>query len=68
MAKAKLITVLVLIILALIIILQNTQPVETRVLFVTFTMARAALLGVTLIVGVGIGMLLALGLTAKKPK
>lgn len=67
MVKFKLITALTLIILVLIVIFQNTQPVETRVLFVAITMPRAALLGITLLVGMAIGMLLALGLAKKLP-
>ncbi|MBC8423881.1 LapA family protein [bacterium] len=68
MARAKLITVFALVVAALIIILQNTQPVETKLLFVTVTMPRAALLAVTMLIGTGIGMLVALGLSGKKTK
>ncbi len=68
MAKTKLIVGLVLVALVLIVVLQNTQPTETRILFVTLTMPRAALLAMTLLVGVGAGMLLALGLSVKKVK
>ena len=66
MPRAKLIAALVLVAAALIIVLQNTQPVETRILFVTLTMPRAALLGTTMLIGIGVGMLVALGLSGKK--
>jgi putative membrane protein len=68
MARAKLIAALVLIVAALIIVLQNTQAVETRILFLTLTMPRAALLAITMLIGIGIGMLVALGLSGKKTK
>jgi len=68
MQKAKLITALVLVLLLLVVVLQNTQQVETRILFMTLTMPRAALLAGTLLVGIAVGMLGALGLMVKKPK
>jgi uncharacterized integral membrane protein len=66
MGKTKLITALVLMVVALIVVLQNTQPVETKILFMTLTMPRAALLAMTMFIGIGIGMLIALGLARKK--
>lgn len=60
MRKAKLVGVLAAVVLGLLVILQNTQPVETRFLFLTFTAPNAVLLGLTLLVGVAIGILLAL--------
>jgi hypothetical protein len=68
MARAKLIAALVLVVAALTIVLQNTQAVETKILFVTLTMPRAALLAITMLIGIGIGMLVALGLSGKKTK
>jgi uncharacterized integral membrane protein len=43
-----------------IILLQNTQPVETRVLFMSFIMPRAALLFITALLGFlcGVGLTL----------
>ena len=43
--------------MVLIIILQNTDPVETKVLWVEITMPRALLLLVTFAVGFGLGYL-----------
>ncbi len=68
MVKVKMITALALLVLVLVIVLQNTQPVETKLLFVTLTMPRAALLGFTMMIGVAIGILVALVLSAGKPK
>jgi uncharacterized integral membrane protein len=66
MVKVKLITALVLIGLTFIIVLQNTQPVETKILFLTITMPRATLLGITMMAGVATGILISLGLAAKR--
>ena len=56
-AKGKLIVAAVLAVLVLIVVLQNTEAVETRILFLTLTMPRAALLFGTLIVGFVLGLL-----------
>jgi len=66
MKKAKLIGVLTAIILCLIVILQNTQPVETRFLFLKITMPNAVLLGIALLAGVAIGILAALIMSSKR--
>lgn len=59
MKRIKLIVALTAVVLALIVILQNTQPVETRFLLITITMPNAVLLGITLLTGIAIGILLA---------
>ena len=43
--------------LILIVIFQNTESVRTHVLFVTFEMPRVALLFITLVIGVILGVL-----------
>ena len=68
MVKAKLIAALVLIAIVLVVVFQNTQPVETRILFMTLTMPRAALLAITMLIGIGVGILAALGILRRKPK
>ena len=68
MARVKQIAALILAALALIIVLQNTQSVETKFLFATVTMPRAALLAVTMLIGIVVGILIALGLSARKPR
>jgi putative membrane protein len=65
MVKVKLYTGLALILLVLIVVFQNTEPVETKCLFATVTMPRAALLAITLLIGIAAGMLLSLGLAKK---
>ncbi|MBT5547507.1 MAG: LapA family protein [Desulfobacula sp.] len=65
MVKIKLIISLVLVATALIIVFQNTQVVETRFLFLTVAMPRAALLGLSMLIGVFIGILMALALSGK---
>ncbi len=68
MAKLKLYGALTLILLVLIVVFQNRQPVETRFLFITFTMPRAALLAITFLVGAAAGLLLALPMAKHKAK
>ena len=65
MARWKIAIAVVLTVLLLILVLQNTEPVETRFLMATVTMPRAALLGVTGLIGFAIGLLLALRLSGK---
>ncbi len=43
----------------LIVIVQNTEIVDTRILFATVSMPRAALLGITLLIGIILGILFA---------
>ncbi|MFH1740345.1 MAG: hypothetical protein ABIH23_15155 [bacterium] len=57
MKKIKGIIVTILATLIVIVILQNIQSVETRILFINITMPRALLLIVTLFVGFGLGVL-----------
>ena len=68
MAKAKLIAALVLAVLVIIVVLQNTQPVETKILLMTIEMPRAALLATTMLIGMAVGMLIALSLSGRKAK
>ncbi len=60
MHKIKLIALLILAVLVVVLILQNTQAVVTRLLFVTVSMPLAALLVLTLLVGFAGGVLTAL--------
>ncbi|HKI47508.1 MAG TPA: lipopolysaccharide assembly protein LapA domain-containing protein [Balneolales bacterium] len=53
----KIITALVLVIVSLIIVLQNTAAVATKFLFFTLVMPRALLLFLTLLIGVILGIL-----------
>lgn len=59
MNKLKLIAIGVLALLVLVVVLQNTQAVETKLLFLTLTLPNAALLFGTLIIGFAIGVLTA---------
>lgn len=60
MPKLKLIALLVVAVLTIVVILQNTQAVATRLLFVTVSMPLAALLALTLLIGFAGGVLAAL--------
>jgi putative membrane protein len=57
MHRFKLISIAILILLGVIIVLQNTQTVETRLLFFTLTMPRAILLMGTTLIGFALGVL-----------
>ncbi len=67
MSRIKLISLLVLAVMAILLVLQNTQVVATRLLFVTVTMPLAALLALTLLIGFAAGVLAALKV-GRKPK
>ena len=66
MERFKLVSIALLIMLCIIIILQNTQPVETRILFMTITMPRAILLMVTTLIGFALGVLVSFFFQRKK--
>ena len=68
MVKLKLFAALVLIVLVLIVVFQNTEPVETRLLFITVTMPRAALLAIAMLIGVAAGILVSLSLAKRRSK
>ena len=57
MKKAKIIVIAVICVLALIIIFQNTESVDTKLLFKTVTMSRALLLIMTFIMGFAAGLI-----------
>lgn len=66
MQKARLIGMATLALLVIIIVLQNTDSVETKLLFLKLEMPRAALLFGTLIIGFALGILTAGRLVARK--
>lgn len=69
MAKTRLIVAVVLALLAVVVVLQNTEAVETRLLFATVTMPRAVLLLTTVLIGFALGLLTALvWMRKRKPK
>jgi len=59
MNKLKIVGIAVIVLIVLIVVLQNTQEVKTKLLFLTVTMPNAALLFGTLIIGFAIGVLTA---------
>lgn len=67
MKKAKIIALIVSLVLILIVFPQNTQAVETKILFKTVTMPRVLLLLLTFIVGVIVGILLTTNILRKPP-
>jgi len=59
MSRARVIGVAAAAILVIVIVLQNTQAVDTKLLFITITMPRAVLLFVTLLAGFVLGVVAA---------
>jgi uncharacterized integral membrane protein len=68
MKKLRLIVTLVLAVLVVIVVLQNTDAVETRLLFATITMPRAVLLLTTALIGFALGILTSLVWMRKQEK
>lgn len=58
MNKSKLVAIGILSLLILIIVFQNIETVETKILFITLSMPRAILLAFTWLIGAVCGMLL----------
>lgn len=58
MKAMKNVVAAVLLVLAIVVVLQNTETVDTKLLFVTLSMPRALLLFLTLLVGAVIGLLI----------
>ncbi|MHC4114274.1 MAG: lipopolysaccharide assembly protein LapA domain-containing protein [Planctomycetota bacterium] len=67
MKKMKNIITLVISLLIVIIVLQNTQSVETELLFMKVTMPRALLLFITLLVGFVVGIVTTSHFMTKSP-
>ena len=59
MNKLKLVAIASIALIVVVVVLQNTQDVETKLLFLTVTLPNAALLFGTLIIGFAIGVLTA---------
>lgn len=57
MRKIKLIAIVLVSILTLVILLQNTEPVQARVLFATVQMSGALLMMLTFVLGFVVGIL-----------
>lgn len=66
MKKTKFWFALVLVLLVLIGAVQNREPVTTRFLFLSVQMPQAALLTITLLIGVAAGFLIALGFSRER--
>jgi uncharacterized integral membrane protein len=67
MKKAKVIGIILISILVVVIFLQNTEAVETRLLLTTVTMSRALLLILTFVAGFAAG-LITMSYMMRKPK
>lgn len=67
MSRARTIAVVVVTVLLIVIILQNTHSVETKLLFATIAMPGALLLFVTLLVGFLVGFVAAGRMVRRQP-
>lgn len=65
MDKTKLIIALLIAIVTVIVVLQNTEAVQTRLLFITVTMPRVLMLFLMLVIGFILGIITALSRTRK---
>lgn len=68
MKKAKIIVIAVITLLALIIFIQNTENVKTKLLFTTITMPQVLLLMLTFMAGFVVGLITAGHVLTKSPK
>jgi uncharacterized integral membrane protein len=66
--RSGLIIILVLTLLVTIIVLQNTESVQTRILFIKITMPRALLLFITLLFGFIAGIIVSIGVVRRQKK
>lgn len=66
--KIKLIALIVVVILAVIVFFQNTETVETRILFLRLPMSRALLLILTFSLGLVTGVLVTINFLKQKKK
>jgi putative membrane protein len=57
MKKVKIILIIIISVLALIVFLQNTETVQTKLLFMSVTMPRALLLILTFLMGFVAGLI-----------
>ena len=58
----------ILVLLIVVVVLQNTDTVDTKLLFVTVTMPRALLLVTTTLIGFALGVLVSFLLGRKKAR
>ena len=68
MKNWRAVVIIVISLLVLIVVLQNTKSVETKFLFVTVAMPRALLLFLTFLFGFIVGAVSILGLAKKEKK
>jgi len=68
MRKAKLIAIVVLLIFTIIIFLQNTEPMQARILLLDVRMSRVLMLMLTFALGLVTGILIATNVLRRKRK
>jgi uncharacterized membrane protein YciS (DUF1049 family) len=68
MRKVKLIAIVALLVFTIVIFLQNTEPMEARILLLKVQMSRVLMLMLTFTLGLVTGILIATGILRKKRK
>jgi len=68
MRKVKLIAIVALLVFTIVIFLQNTEPMEARILLLKVQMSRVLMLMLTFALGLVTGILIATGVLRKKRK
>jgi len=68
MKKIKMVVIIIISLLVLIVVLQNTQSVETKLLFITITMPRAFLLFLAFLFGFIVGSILTISISGRSQK
>ncbi len=68
MRKVKLIAIVALLVFTIVIFLQNTEPMEARILLLKVQMSRVLMLMLTFALGLVMGILIATGVLRKKRK
>ena len=67
MVKIKLALIIILALLGIIIIFQNTGTVVTKILFAAISIPKASLLGITILIGFILGVMVSL-MFLRKPR
>ncbi len=68
MRKVKLIAIVALLVFTIVIFLQNTEPMEARILLLKVQMSRVLMLMLTFALGLVTGILITTGVLRKKRK
>ena len=66
LTKLKVLGVILAVAFSIIVVMQNTEPINAKILFIRWSMPAAVLLGLTLSVGVILGLMLSYVLSHRR--